>query len=344
MNSFPSPYLNMLRERLMVKLWRLYLDAVSATDGESLMGSSVRPEAILHSVADELEEDLLHFASVDPAAHGDARIILDSYSSFVCVLHYRLAHALLSFPDRTDLRQRAARWLADQGKVISGADIHPAARIGRRVVLDHAVGTVVGETAEVGDDCYMLGGVILGARGISANSIGKRHPTIGDNVQIGGFARILGPVTVGDHVFIAPHSVITLDVPSNTQVNVMSQLQIGRPNGTKAEAQMRIVGAGVIGKKIMVLGNGFGAPSVEMLDEHFLPCQSVIVETALEAPHVLGIEVIGVVPGPAPQCLPHHVKISDHGEEIIVMAPQGLAALVERKRIALFAFHHVECE
>ncbi len=342
MSSFAPPRLSSLHERLMFTLWRLYLDALTATGGESLVSASARPEATLHSVAAELEEDLLHFASVDPAAHGDVCIILGSYSSFACVLHYRLAHSLLGFPDHTDLRQRTARWLSDQGKVISGADIHPAAKIGRRFVLDHAVGTVVGETAEVGDDCYMLGGVVLGARGISTNSNGKRHPTIGNNVQIGGCARILGSVTVGDHVFIAPHSVITLDVPSNTRVNIINQLQIGKPNDTRVAGQMRIIGAGVIGKKIMVLGNGFGMPNVEILDEHFLPCRSVIVETALEAPHVLGIEVIGIVPGPTLQFRPHHLKIVDHGEEIIVLAPQGLAALIEEKRTTPFAFHHAE--
>lgn len=343
MRALAVPDLGTLRERLLVKLWRLYLDAITMTGGESLFGASVRSEATLHGVADQLEEDLLHFVSVDPAAHGNARIILDGYSAFACILHYRLAHALLGLPDCVEPRQRAARWLADQGKLISGADIHPAAKIGRRFVLDHAIGTVVGETAEIGDDCYMLGGVVLGARGISANASGKRHPTIGNDVQIGGSARILGPVTVGDHVFIAPHSVITADVPSDTRVNVINQLQIGRSNGSRTIDRMRIVGAGVVGKKILVLGDGFGAPSVEILDDNFRPCESVIVETALVAPNVLGIEIIGVVHEHALEFHPRHVRIAAHGEEVVVLAPQGLDALIDGKRAALFAFHHAEC-
>lgn len=329
-----APVQSTLHERLLIKLWRLYLDAVSATSGEPLIGASVQPEVMLHRVAGQLEEDLLNFAAVDPAAHGDARLILDGYSAFSCILHYRLAHALLTSctQDKVELRQRTARWLADQGKVISGADIHPAAKIGRRFVLDHAVGAVVGETAEIGDDCYMLGGVVLGARGISANSEGKRHPTIGNHVQIGGAARILGPVTIGDHVFIAPHCIITADVPNHTRVNVINQLQFGRYDDIKSTGRMRVVGAGVIGRRILVLGDGFGAPSVEMLDDDFLPCSSIVVQTALTAPNVLGIEIVAGTGNDAMLARVRHLKISDHGEDIVVLAPQGLASLLDAKR------------
>jgi hypothetical protein len=105
---------------------------------------------------------------------------------------------------------------------------------------------------------------------------------------------------------------------------------------------MRIVGAGVIGKKILVVGDGFVAPSVEMLDDNFRPCESVIVETALVAPHVLGIEIIGVVQERAWKSHLRHVRIADHGEEVVVLAPQGLDALIDGKRAAPFAFHHAE--
>lgn len=340
--SFASGH-GALRERLLLKLWRLYLDAVSATSGEPLIGASVQPEVMLHGVTGQLEEDLLNFAAVDPAAHGDARLILDGYSAFSCILHHRLAHALLTAhtQDKVELRQRTARWLADQGKVISGADIHPAAKIGRRFVLDHAVGTVVGETAEIGDDCYMLGGVVLGARGISANPGGKRHPTIGNHVQIGGAARILGPVTIGNHVFIAPHCIITADVPNRTRVNVINQLQFGRYDDVKSTGRMRVVGAGVIGRRILVLGDGFGTPSVEMLDDDFLPCRSVVVQTALTAPNVLGIEIVSGAGTDAMLARVRHLRISDHGEDVVVLAPQGLASLLDTMRTTRSASQYV---
>lgn len=325
-----------LRERLLTRLWRLYLDAVTAIGGEALVGSSARAEPTLHEVAHQLEEDLLHFALVDPAAHGDARIILDSYSSFACLLHHRLAHALLHAPDHVDLRQRAARWLADQGKVASGADIHPAAKIGRRFVLDHAVGTVIGETAVIGNDCYLLGGVVLGARGICANAGGKRHPTLGNHVQIGGSARILGPVSIGNHVFIAPHSVITDDVPANTRVNIMNQLQVGRSAAPGASARMRVVGAGVVGNDILVLGDGFRAPRASLLCEDFEPCRSVLVEAALVAPYILKIEIVGIADPCAPRSSPRHVKIVDHDDEVVVLAPHGLTEWLGEKWAAPF--------
>ena len=83
-------------------------------------------------------------------------------------------------------------------------------------MLDHAVGTVIGETCVIGDDAYILGGVTLGAAGIANNPATARHPRLGDRVQVGAFARILGRVTIGDDVFIGPHCTITQDVPANT--------------------------------------------------------------------------------------------------------------------------------
>ncbi|MFC0691025.1 serine O-acetyltransferase [Paraburkholderia humisilvae] len=100
--------------------------------------------------------------------------------------------------------------------------------IGKRFILDHGVGTVVGETAVIGDDCYILGGVTLGAVGIAGNPPGKRHPVLGDRVEVGAFTRILGRVEIGDEVFIGPHCVITQDVPSGSIVTVRTSVQITR--------------------------------------------------------------------------------------------------------------------
>lgn len=330
-----------LREELLLKIWHLYRDAACATGGDRSVGPSLKAEAVLTLVAERLEEDLHHFARVDPAAHGDPQLILDSYSAFACILHHRLAHAVLMTPigDAVAARHRTARWLADQGKVMSGADIHPAARIGRRFVLDHAVGTVIGETAVIGDDCYMLGGVVLGARGISANPRGKRHPTIGHGVQIGGSARVLGPVTIGDGVFIAPHCIVTADVPSHTRVTVMNQLQLGSKANPQPTGRLRILGAGVVGQRILVLGDNFGAPSVEMLDEDFVPCPSVVLEAAQAAPNLLGIAVVASPSHDGALARVRHLRISDHGEDVVVLAPQGLNALLATRPADLCLSH-----
>ncbi|OZI65287.1 serine O-acetyltransferase [Bordetella genomosp. 1] len=178
------------------------------------------------------EEDLQAFASKDPAAHGRAMDIAFSYSSFKAVLHYRLSHMLLqqcaSEGDSERTLESTALLVSSRGKLMSGAEIHPSCKIGRRFILDHGQGTVIGETVEIGDDCYILGGVVLGATGISANPSGKRHPTIGNHVQIGAFARVLGDIAIGDDVFVGPHCVIKEDIPAGSIVTLRSELQIVR--------------------------------------------------------------------------------------------------------------------
>lgn len=178
-----------------------------------------------------IEEDVLAFASKDPAAHSDPAFVLQTYTSVKAVLHHRLAHAILFMPCAPSVAAQQAGFagiIAGRGKLLSGAEIHPAAKIGRRFVLDHGLGTVIGETTEIGDDCYLLGCATLGACGIAANPNRGRHPIIGNRVQIGAFARIFGPVHIGDDVFIGPHCVIKDDVPPETVITVRTEHQVSR--------------------------------------------------------------------------------------------------------------------
>lgn len=110
--------------------------------------------------------------------------------------------------------------------MLSGAEIHFRSRIGARFIIDHGMGTVIGETSTIGDDCYVLGGVTLGARGISDNPSSPRHPTLGNRVQIGAFASVLGAIHVGDGAFIGPGCIITKDVPAAARVQVKTSLQV----------------------------------------------------------------------------------------------------------------------
>ncbi len=116
--------------------------------------------------------------------------------------------------------------VSSRGQWLSGADIHPTSKIGERFILDHAVGTVIGETTVIGNDCYVLGGVQIGASGIATNLNIKRHPTIGNNVQIGAYAKIFGSLTIGDNVFIGSNCLIYNDVPSDSRVVLKSVTQI----------------------------------------------------------------------------------------------------------------------
>ncbi|WP_429441902.1 serine O-acetyltransferase [Paraburkholderia sp. GAS33] len=136
--------------------------------------------------------------------------------------------------------ESAATLLSSRGKFVLGAQIHARSKIGQRFVLDHGYGTVIGETTEIGDDCYVLGDVVLGATGISSIPEGKRHPTIGDRVEIGAFARVFGNVVIGDNVFVALHCVIKDDIAADSVVTVRTELQLiqrrsmAAPRGTAA--------------------------------------------------------------------------------------------------------------
>jgi len=191
---------------------------------------AIKSHASFDAAVDDCADDLLAFARKDPAAGGSLRAIAQGYSSFKAVAHYRLANALhregaLIRPD-DDSICASIDFLSCRGKMLSGAEIHPRCTIGRRFVLDHGWGTVIGETAFLGDDCYVLGGVVLGAIGIADNPRAKRHPTIGHRVQIGAYARVFGPVSIGDDAFIGAHCVVRHDVKAHSRVLLKSTLQI----------------------------------------------------------------------------------------------------------------------
>ncbi len=152
----------------------------------------------------------------DPAARSKFEIWL-YYPGVKAVMRYRRAHWFwvrgMKFIGR-GISQRARR--------ATGIEIHPGATIGRRLVIDHGMGVVIGETAEIGDDVLLYQGVTLGGTG---KDQGKRHPTIGNNVLIGSGAKVLGPFKVGDNSRIASHAVVLSEVPPNaTAVGVPAQV------------------------------------------------------------------------------------------------------------------------
>ena len=106
-----------------------------------------------------------------------------------------------------------ARLISQASRRRTGIEIHPGAKIGKRLVIDHGMGIVIGETAEIGDDCLIYHGVTLGGTG---KDVGKRHPTIGNNVRIGTGAKVLGPFKVGDNSRIAANSVVLSEIPDNS--------------------------------------------------------------------------------------------------------------------------------
>ncbi|MHB1231681.1 MAG: serine O-acetyltransferase [Burkholderiales bacterium] len=151
-----------------------------------------------------LREDIAVVFERDPAARSTFEI-LTTYPGVHALLFHRFANWLW----RHDLRW-LARFLSHLARWFTGIEIHPGATIGRRVFIDHGMGVVVGETAEIGDDCTLYHGVTLG--GTSWNK-GKRHPTLGEGVVIGAGAKILGPITLGAGAKIGCNAVVVKDVP-----------------------------------------------------------------------------------------------------------------------------------
>jgi serine O-acetyltransferase len=145
----------------------------------------------------------------DPAAKSTLEIFF-CYPGFHSILLHRAAHRL-----HNDGFPLLARILSQFNRSVTGIEIHPGATIGRRCFIDHGMGVVIGETAEIGDDALLYQGVTLGGTG---KEKGKRHPTIGNNVVIGTGAKILGNITIGDHTKIGAGSVVIRSVPEHSTV------------------------------------------------------------------------------------------------------------------------------
>ncbi|MDO5053582.1 MAG: serine O-acetyltransferase EpsC [Pseudoclavibacter sp.] len=155
-----------------------------------------------------MREDVAAVRRGDPAARGRLSIVLN-YSGLHAVWLHRAAHALWRRPGGT----LPARMLSQFARFLTGVEIHPGARIGRRLFIDHGMGVVIGETAEVGDDVVLYHGVTLG--GTSTAKV-KRHPTIGDRVMIGAGAKVLGPIRVGADSRIGANAVVVRDAPAGS--------------------------------------------------------------------------------------------------------------------------------
>lgn len=167
-----------------------------------------------------LMEDVDAIMKRDPAARSRAEVIL-CYPGFHAVLFHRFAN----WAWRTRL-YLLARFTANVGKILTGVDIHPGAKIGRRLFIDHATGLVIGESAEIGDDVTLYHDVTLG--GISLEK-GKRHPTLENNVIVGAGAQVLGPVTIGEGARIGSNAVVRTDVPRcATMVGIPARMVMHR--------------------------------------------------------------------------------------------------------------------
>ncbi|WP_282213753.1 MULTISPECIES: serine O-acetyltransferase EpsC [Microbacterium] len=174
------------------------------------------------SIWARVREDIAAARLRDPAARSAVEVAL-LYPGLHAIWAHRVSHAL--WRRRLRLLARAGSQLS---RWLTGVEIHPGATIGRRFFIDHGMGVVIGETAEIGDDVMLYHGVTLGGR---TRDAGKRHPTLGDGVAVGAGAKILGPVTIGAGTVVGANAVVTRDAPADS-------ILVGVP----AKPRLRVVG------------------------------------------------------------------------------------------------------
>jgi serine O-acetyltransferase len=179
-----------------------------------------------------IREDIASIFDRDPAARTTWEV-LTCYPGLHAILVHRFAHWLWRHRVRW-----LGRFVSHLGRFLTGIEIHPGATLGRRMFIDHGMGVVIGETAEVGDDCTLYHGVTLG--GTTWNR-GKRHPSLGNGVVIGAGAKLLGPISVGDRARIGSNAVVVKDVPPGaTAVGIPARIILDEQDKSREESAARM--------------------------------------------------------------------------------------------------------
>ena len=172
--------------------------------------SSAKPHSLrgaTQSMIDTVKTDVYAAKERDPAARSTLEVLL-LYPGVHAIAAHRVAHRL-----HKRGHTFVARAISQAARFATGIEIHPGATIGKGLMIDHGMGVVIGETAEIGDNCTIYQGVTLGGTG---KDIGKRHPTLGNNVMIGAGAKVLGPMLIGDNSKVAANAVVLTEIPENS--------------------------------------------------------------------------------------------------------------------------------
>ena len=196
--------------------------------GGDLIGRLRQMHADKEEWLESIADTVVAVKQRDPAARSTAEILL-LYSGVHAMMAYRVANRL-----QKNGKYFSARAVSQLARHFTGIEIHPGATIGKGLFIDHGMGVVIGETAEIGDNCTIYQGVTLGGPG---KDVGKRHPTLGDNVMIGAGAKVLGPVKVGSNSKVAANAVVLREVPENsTAVGIPAK--IVRRDGVRIQADL----------------------------------------------------------------------------------------------------------
>ena len=180
---------------------------VGKKGAELVTDNAKKLKELARAVENEVRDDVNAVKQRDPAAKNGVEILL-LYSGVHAIFAYRVSHKLY-----IGKHYFSARLVSQMAKFFTGIEIHPGATIGKGLFIDHGTGVVIGETAEIGDNCTLYQGVTLGGTG---KDIGKRHPTLGNNVMVGSGAKVLGPFKIGDNSKIASNAVVLDEIPPDS--------------------------------------------------------------------------------------------------------------------------------
>ena len=209
--------------------------------------------------------DVKFIASLDPSPNSENLVLQTKTKGLIATMCYRTATIFYyeNFIEDKELRQKLAREFMEQVAVDTGVDIHPQARIDEMFFIDHAKNSVIGATTLIGKRCNLFNDVVLGSKNVKSSQNIKRHPTILNDVTICAGARVLGDITIGNNVFICPQAVVTDNIPDNTTVSIVNQLQLTKRINTLPSQKLTIFGVVPKFKNcIKILGEGFYNPTV----------------------------------------------------------------------------------
>ena len=177
------------------------------TQEKQMRRSAKKIKSTAESMVETVKTDVYAAKERDPAARSTLEVLL-LYPGVHAIAAHRLAHKL-----HKSGHTFMARAISQGARFATGIEIHPGATIGKGLMIDHGMGVVIGETAEIGDNCTIYQGVTLGGTG---KDVGKRHPTLGNNVMIGAGAKVLGPMMIGDNSKVAANAVVLSEIPENS--------------------------------------------------------------------------------------------------------------------------------
>lgn len=209
--------------------------------------------------------DVKFIASLDPSQNNENIVLNTKTKGLIATMCYRVATLFYyqNFIEDEILRKKLAREFMEQVAVDTGVDIHPQAQIDEMFFIDHAKNIVIGATTVIGKRCNLFNDVVLGSKNVKSAENVKRHPTLLNDVTVCAGSRILGDVTIGNNVFVCPQAVVTDDVPENTTVSIVNQLQLTKRINTLPSQKLTIFGVVPKFKNcIKILGEGFYNPTV----------------------------------------------------------------------------------